>query len=113
MRDTYIPEVKPSDILARAAELIDSKDEDYSCPAIDQAGFKFEVEVNGGLYTAEPEQYDIAHKVFDKLFKPENEVVFWFGGECTREQQQHRVMALLFAAEVAKDTVDMCNTEAA
>lgn len=108
-----MPEVKPSDILARAAEIIDSKDEAYGCPAIDTAGCKFEVEVNGGLYAVEPEQHEVAREVFGKLFKPENEPLFWFGQECTREQQQHRVMALLFAAEVAKDTVDMCNTEAA
>ncbi len=90
--------MKPSEILIRAAELMDDPDEMAfgCCEALSTlAGWH---------------NYDMACFLFASLFRPETAGPrdYWFGDVCFQRKNDpctraHRVYALLLAAEVAKD----------
>lgn len=86
-------EMNTSEILLKAAELIDIGRRSYSCIAIEfVAGF------------GSPE-HRAAFRVFS-LFSPYESTPAedkWFGHSSIRSNQEDRVLALLFAAEIAKE----------
>jgi len=65
--------------------------------------------VGGGWHVANDKLFNCAHKGFSKVFKPRNYDVYWFGEPCcflesiNTKRKNHRVFAMLFMAELAKD----------
>lgn len=84
--------MKASEVLRKAARLVAEGREDYGCCAITEAI---------GYYDAHQDARILARDYFS-IFKPDNSSVFWFGRP-TSKNRHRRVMALLFAAELAKD----------
>lgn len=86
-------EMNTSEILLKAAELIDSGRRSYACIAIESvAGF-------------DSPEYRAAFRVFSRFSRNEH-IDFsksWLGFPDERRNKDDRVLALLFAAEIAKD----------
>lgn len=86
-------EMKPSEILLKAAELIDSGRHLYACIAIKSVA------------VFDSPEYRAAFRVFSRFSRNEHIdfSVSWFGFPDDSSNQDDRVIALLFAAEIAKD----------
>lgn len=83
--------MKASKVLREAAKRIDRRADLFCCCAIDWVG---------GSSTEFISARDKAREYFS-MFKPEGLSMFWFGDD-NPSNRHARVMALLFAAEVAK-----------
>ena len=89
-------------LLRLAAEEMDTLDGEGMCFALTRASTK--------AYGAHPYFYPPHHgkctKFLGRLYlhdSPYEKGPYWMGPEFTEEQQRHRVMALLFAAEAYDD----------
>lgn len=47
-----------------------------------------------------------AEVTFAEMFRPENYKLYWFGRDFTKEQQEHRITALLLMADIAESEGD-------
>lgn len=92
--------LKASDVLRKAAELINNGSDSYACFAIADAAPL--THKGDAAYAA----YEHAYEYFSSLFEPIPYRNNWFGYGFTPEQQEHRVMALLLTAELAESVGD-------